>query len=120
MLIDVRQPAEYDVSHLPGALNAATATDIEEIGISKERAIVVYCSIGYRSGRVARALQAAGYAVMNLEGSIFAWANEGRSLVAKGPTGEKAVQVVHPYNTTWGKLLDREHQGAGSAYSTVE
>lgn len=38
---------------------------------------------------------------MNLEGSIFAWANEGRPLVDDKGLATK----VHPYDAKWGELL---------------
>jgi hypothetical protein len=51
---------------------------------------------------MAERLQKAGFTrVRNLEGSIFEWANEGRPLVREG----KKVTTVHPYDTTWGRLL---------------
>jgi hypothetical protein len=40
--------------------------------------------------------------VRNLDGSIFAWANEGRPLERNG----QPAQLVHPYDALWGKLLD--------------
>ncbi|MGC1310015.1 MAG: rhodanese-like domain-containing protein [Phormidesmis sp.] len=105
-LIDARQAKEYAVSHLPQAQLARTVEAAEAAGISKEKPIVAYCSIGYRSGRLAQALQAAGYKVMNLEGSIFQWANEGRPLFTdEPPAGEQPTRQVHPYNALWGLLL---------------
>jgi hypothetical protein len=48
----------------------------------------------------------AGYTnVTNLEGSIFAWANQSRPLVQEG----KPTDKVHPYNAFWGALLDKSH-----------
>ena len=41
--------------------------------------------------------------VYNLEGSIFAWANEGRPVYR----GKERVQVVHPYDKIWGRLLKK-------------
>ena len=51
LLFDVRTPAEYDVSHLAGARNVPPGTDIEALlaDVSKDRAVVVYCSVGGRS-----------------------------------------------------------------------
>ena len=101
-LIDARRPAEYAVSHLPEAVPANSVEAVEAAGISKNRPIVVYCSVGYRSARLGEKLQASGYRVTNLEGSLFQWANEGRPLQsASGPT-----QQVHPYSRLWGLLLD--------------
>ena len=39
--------------------------------------------------------------VYNLEGSIFAWANEGRKIYH----GKRETDKVHPYDKIWGRLL---------------
>ena len=42
--------------------------------------------------------------VYNLEGSIFKWANETRTIVdVKG----QPTKFVHPYSRLWGLLVDR-------------
>lgn len=105
ILIDVRKPAEYQVSHLPEALNLKTVAEIEDMEIEQNTPLVVYCSIGYRSGRLTEALQSAGYWVLNLEGSVFEWANEERSLVTCREGRERPTHAVHPYNQLWGLLL---------------
>ena len=101
VLIDARQPEEYAVSHLSGALQATSVQDFRSMGFNREADIVVYCSIGYRSARLAQRLEAAGYTAKNLEGSLFQWANEARLLV------DDAGQTtrVHPYSAMWGLLL---------------
>lgn len=102
VLIDARQAAEYAVSHLPGARHLHTLEAIQAAAIAPDETLVIYCSVGYRSARLAERLQAAGYQhVMNLEGSIFEWYNRGNPVVADG----LPVQQVHPYNRTWGFLL---------------
>ena len=46
------------------------------------RPVIVYCSAGYRGATLARRLQRFGRRdVWNLEGGIFAWANEGFEVV---------------------------------------
>lgn len=107
LLIDRREAEEYAVSHLPGAFFAAGWENalkiIEKEG--KDRPVVIYCSVGYRSSVLARKLGKKGLAnVYNLEGSIFKWANEGRPLYQ----GDRQVYVVHPYNSKWRKFLDRK------------
>ena len=105
LLLDVREPAEFAVSHLPGARNVPWGSDWQLAlrDIPRTQAIVVYCSIGYRSSVLARKLEQAGFVqVVNLEGSIFKWASESRPLI--GPDG-RAATVVHPYDTTWGSLI---------------
>ncbi|MGB7087285.1 MAG: rhodanese-like domain-containing protein [Phormidesmis sp.] len=109
LMIDTRTAAEYAVSHLPGAYRAETVAAAEAIVAAnkvetqsgEQRPTVLYCSVGYRSGRLGEALQTAGHRVANLEGSIFQWANEGRSLLSNG----QPTQQVHPYNRLWQLLL---------------
>lgn len=104
LLLDVRTPEEWEVSHLQGARRVDPNASAEQVanGVPKETPIVTYCAVGYRSGEMAKKLRAAGFTkVRNLEGSIFEWANEHRPLVR----GEKPVTVVHPYNKLWGRLL---------------
>jgi 3-mercaptopyruvate sulfurtransferase SseA len=65
----------------------------------------VYCSVGYRSARIVERLRAAGHSdVRNLRGSIFQWANEGRPVVR----GDSTVHKVHPFDATWGRLLNAD------------
>lgn len=103
-LLDAREPAEFAVSHLPGAIRVAPDAAAEQVlsKIDKTRPVVVYCSVGYRSSALARRLIQAGHAqTMNLEGSIFKWANEDRPLVRDGG----ATQKVHPYDEKFGRML---------------
>jgi rhodanese-related sulfurtransferase len=105
VLLDVRTPAEWSVSRLPGARRVDPNASAESViaGLPKETPIVTYCAVGYRSGEMADRLRAAGFHhVRNLEGSIFQWANEHRPLVR----GDERVTTVHPYNTFWGRLLN--------------
>lgn len=106
LLLDVRAEREYAVSHLAGALRAETPEAAEAllVGEPKTREVIVYCSVGYRSGHLAQALRRAGWTnVRNLEGSIFEWANTGHAVWR----GDESVREVHPYDTQWGRLLDR-------------
>jgi len=106
LLLDVREENEFAVSHLPGAVRAGRdpVAQLRELGVKSDAPVVVYCSVGYRSSVLAEKLQAAGFLnVRNLEGSIFAWANEGRPLVnARGETAG-----VHPFNILWGRYLEK-------------
>ena len=103
-VLDVREAAEFGVSHLHGALRVepdAPAADVLA-RVDPARPIVVYCSVGYRSSKLAqRLIEAGGKNVSNLEGSIFSWANEGRPLEKDG----HPVKTVHPYNAVFGRLL---------------
>ena len=105
VLLDARTAAEFSVSHLPGAVLASdTRMALDAlVANDSERTVVVYCSVGYRSSRLAEELRAQGFQnVFNLEGSLFQWANEGRPLYR----GDKRVYQAHPYDEEWGQLLD--------------
>ena len=110
VLLDAREPEEYAVSHLPGALCLGyDKVDWKVLeGIDPQARIIVYCSVGYRSERIGEQLLAKGYKrVYNLYGGIFDWANQGYPLYQ----GDKTVQKVHPYNRSWGRWLDKsKHQ----------
>ena len=115
LIIDTRKREEYDVSFISGAKHLAFPTSESDVklfakeNISDQTEIVVcYCSLGYRSSKVAQTLsqvlsqgQTQKISVYNLEGSIFQWANEGRSLsTVRG----EATQSCHPFSTMWGLL----------------
>lgn len=104
-LLDVRTQPEFDISHLHNAQRVSPDAPASAIHLAKNQPIVTYCSVGYRSGAFAQKLQQAGYTnVQNMSGSIFQWANEGRPVERDG----QRVTKVHPYNATWGKLLNPE------------
>ena len=106
-LLDVREAAEFRVSHLKGAqwVRPDDHARILADGIPAQSPIVVYCSVGLRSSAFALELQRAGYTqVFNLDGALFQWANEGRAVYA----GSKIVAHVHPYNPKWGRFLKKD------------
>ncbi len=104
VLLDVRTDAEYQVSHLQSSVRAEPGSNPHEVNIARDTPIVTYCSVGYRSAAFAKTLNDAGYKnVVNLEGSIFQWAEEGRPLESAG----RVAHEVHPYNSTWALLLDK-------------
>jgi rhodanese-related sulfurtransferase len=116
LLLDVREPAEFSVSHIPGAVNVCpsphTSHDAVRAIVSSAMAqsdtseVVCYCSVGVRSSQLALAISTVEpswtHRIHNLDGSIFRWANQGRQLVdnAGQPTA-----TVHPYSSLWGRLV---------------
>lgn len=107
ILLDARSYEEYAVSHLPQAQWAGPDLDLHSI-TSTDHLIVVYCSVGVRSTRLARDLRQQGFNAVNLEGSIFRWAIDGLPLA--GPGADQAL--VHPYNACWGKILPARHRAS--------
>ena len=72
--------------------------------LPKDTPIVVYCSIGYRSEKVAEKLRDKGFTkVYNLYGSIFEWINRGYPVV---DGSGQVVQKVHTYNKEWSQWVD--------------
>lgn len=106
VLLDVRTPAEFRVSHLAGAqfVDFDSVPTAQFAGLDRARPVVVYCSVGLRSERLGERLHALGFRqVRNLYGGLFEWVNEGHPVVnATGPTTD-----VHPYSTFWGSWLRR-------------
>lgn len=107
ILLDARRYEEYRVSHLPQAQWAPR--DLEGHALSPrpiDQPVVIYCSVGVRSTKMARRLRRQGINAVNLAGSIFQWAIEQRPLA--GPGAERGW--VHPYNDLWGILLPPRHR----------
>jgi rhodanese-related sulfurtransferase len=107
ILLDVRSPDEYAVSHLRGAqLTPSERSALNVLrGAEKDRLIVVYCSVGYRSASMTQRLMTRGYTnVHSLEGGLFEWANDDLPRYRDG----KQVQAVHPFDSQWGQFLKRD------------
>lgn len=109
IIFDARKLKEYETSHIPGAkfLGYNEFSPERLNGIPKEKKIILYCSIGYRSEKIGEKLQKLGYTnVYNLYGSIFEWANMGYPLLDdKGNN----VKKVHTYNHSWSKWIHNKH-----------
>jgi adenylyltransferase/sulfurtransferase len=79
-LIDVREPVEWDIVHLPGATLIPTGVfeSGEGLGqVPQDRPVVVYCRTGVRSAEVLVMLKSAGFAdATHLQGGITAWARQ--------------------------------------------
>ncbi len=121
ILLDVREEREFDVSHIPGAIQidpSARATDVQALlakaGADSDTPIVVYCSVGRRSSRLGSRVvdTLAGREIVNLRGGVFAWHNEALPLENAAGT----TDTVHPYNDKWGKLIERSE---GISYAPV-
>lgn len=112
VLVDVRRPEEFAVSHLEGARWLDPRTEKPELPeVASGAAIVTYCSIGWRSSQMAARLQEQGYRqVHNLEGSIFKWARENRPVFQGQGGGERQVGQIHPYSPAWSFLVPPEQR----------
>ena len=76
VLLDVREPWEFELCHIPGSLHIPMhLVPMQDGELDAERDIVVICHHGGRSMQVAMFLERKGYArLFNLAGGVEAWA----------------------------------------------
>ncbi len=100
ILVDVRTLEEQAVSIIPGAISQSEFE--QNLDKYKDYPIVVYCTIGYRSGKYAQKLYQQGLNIFNLEGSILAWSHIGGELLnSLGKT-----QKIHVFGKKWELTAD--------------
>jgi sulfur-carrier protein adenylyltransferase/sulfurtransferase len=79
-LIDVREPAEWDIVHIEGAQLIPQSLIASGEGLAKvpkDRMSVLYCKTGARSAQALATVQKAGFAdAVHLQGGIVAWAEQ--------------------------------------------
>jgi molybdopterin/thiamine biosynthesis adenylyltransferase/rhodanese-related sulfurtransferase len=79
-LVDVREPAEFEIVSIPGA----TLIPKDEIlrgdalaSLPQDRQIVMYCKTGVRSAETLAAVKRAGFAdAVHVQGGVSAWVNQ--------------------------------------------
>ena len=106
VLLDARESNEFKVSHITNARFVGYNNfNIDSVEImDKNTPIVVYCSVGYRSGKVAEKLIEKGFLnVQNLYGGIFEWKNNNNKVVDENGVTDD----VHPYSKSWGVWLKK-------------
>ena len=78
VFLDSREKSEYNISHIKDAQWVGYDDfDIKRLKtISKDSKIIIYCSVGYRSEKVTKKLEKAGFKkVFNMYGGLFEWYN---------------------------------------------
>jgi len=78
LLLDVREPWEFEIGALPGAKSIPMGDVPARIGdLNADQPVVCICHHGMRSLRVAQFLHERGFGtVINLAGGVDAWARE--------------------------------------------
>ena len=82
-VIDVREPGEFALGHVEGAINIPLGVlrdRMEEL--PRDREILCYCAVGQRSYYASRALRQNGFEARNISGGM-------RTYVAKKPPGNR-------------------------------
>ncbi len=86
VVLDVREPDEYEQGALPAAVHiprGTLETSVEGRIPDKSSHVVVYCAAGVRSAFAAKTLQELGYRdVASVVGGFNRWKDEGRAWVA--------------------------------------
>ncbi|WP_054247391.1 adenylyltransferase/sulfurtransferase MoeZ [Rhodococcus opacus] len=79
-LIDVREPVEWDIVHLPGAVLIPKDRILSGEALSElpqNKPIVLHCKTGVRSAEALAALKKAGFSdATHLQGGVNAWAKQ--------------------------------------------
>ena len=82
VLLDVRNPNEYDIAKIPGSV-LVPLPDIEQgVGVDKVKSLVngsrliAHCKMGGRSAKALAILKDAGVEGINVKGGILAWSRE--------------------------------------------
>lgn len=86
VLIDVREPAEYSLERIRGALLFPLATFDPAALPSGGKVIVLHCGTGRRSAMAAQKMLAAGAAeARHMKGGLAAWKQSGLPVLAVNP-----------------------------------
>lgn len=104
LILDSREKEEYQISHIRNAVWIGYDDfDISALdSVQHDKKIIVYCSVGYRSSKIAVELNDNGFKnVYNLYGGIFNWANEGRELISN----QSKTTDLHAYNSYWSRFV---------------
>ncbi len=105
-VLDTREKAEFEVSHLRDALWVGYETfSLKNVAaLEKDKPVLVYCTVGVRSQDIGKKLKEAGFKeVYNLYGGLIGWANEEKPIVQ----GDSLTNRVHTYSQSWGIWLTK-------------
>lgn len=96
VIVDVREKAETDVSVIPGAI---TRAEFERTADQQQgKAVLVYCTVGHRSGIYAQKLRRDGWNAWNYEGSILDWCNNHLPVVTRQG---QSTNRVHTFSSRY-------------------
>lgn len=82
LLVDVREPSEFNSGHIPGAINIPLRTLTQNLDkIPQNRPVILYCTTGYRTAMGVMSLEMLGYRnVSGFPPSIQGWKIAGEPL----------------------------------------
>ncbi|MEJ7694554.1 rhodanese-like domain-containing protein [Daejeonella sp.] len=106
-VLDTRETEEFNVSHLKNARHVGYFWfDMRKVyDIPTTANIVVYCSVGSRSEKIAQKLIHAGYKnVYSLFGGIFEWVNSGQPVYKLNGV---QTSEIHTYRKDWARWVEK-------------
>jgi len=78
LVVDVREPNEYDAGHVPGAMLMPLAmVPLKHAELPKDKTVYLVCQTGGRSFTAATWLAQQGYDVRNVTGGTSDWITNG-------------------------------------------
>ena len=79
-LVDVREPAEYEIVSIPGSVLIPKGDILNGSALSRlpqDKQVVMYCKSGIRSAETLAAVKAAGFRdAVHVQGGVVAWVNQ--------------------------------------------
>jgi adenylyltransferase/sulfurtransferase len=79
-LVDVREPAEYEIVRIPGSVLVPKGEILSGealAGLPQDKQIVLYCKTGVRSAEALAAVKAAGFRdAVHVQGGVTAWVKQ--------------------------------------------
>ena len=88
VVIDVREPDEWEAGHIEGAVFIPLATVPDHVDAFRAAAPVhVICKVGGRSRRAAEYVAGLGIEVVNVAGGMLAWERAGHPVRTGSETG---------------------------------
>ena len=90
LIVDVRTPEEFADGHYPGAINIPHETILDglnQLGVSQETPVILYCRSGNRSGQAELALKSNGFSQAKNAGGLEALLSAaGEQAIIPAPT----------------------------------
>lgn len=82
LVLDVREPFEWQAGHIDGALHLPLGELPLRVGeLDPQRPVLVVCHLGQRSAYATAWLTSMGHHAVNLEGGMDAWEAAGRPVI---------------------------------------
>lgn len=103
-LLDIRSPEEWEVSRLQDAEYVGYDDFTLELvsHIPRDAPVILYCAVGWRSGRIGETMREAGYTnLRDLYGGILLWTDSGFPVV----NDQGRTQTVHGSQRRWGRWV---------------